>query len=82
MKQVPVSVRPENMIVIEQDDHRGELNFHRRPPPRPDRDGLQMDGRKRGMKQYAGSGQAICEDWSSGPGRLDTVTRKVSAFKT
>ena len=27
MKQVPVSVRPENMIVIEQDDHRGELNF-------------------------------------------------------
>jgi hypothetical protein len=43
MKEVPVSVRPENMIVIEQDDHRGELNFHRRPPLGPERDGLQMD---------------------------------------
>jgi hypothetical protein len=43
MKEVPVSVRPENMIVIEQDEHRGELNFYRRPPLGPERDGLQMD---------------------------------------
>ncbi len=53
MKHVPVSVRPENMIVIEQDDHRGELNFH--PPPLgPERDGLQMDEGSAGMKRYGG----------------------------
>ena len=72
MKHVPVSVKPENMIVIEQDDHRGELNFHRRPPPG------QSETVCKWMKEardeaVRGERSGDLRDWSSGPGRLDTV---------